>query len=151
MLYRKDEGAETLINVEINGRMLKVPSFMICPITRDIMRWPVVNITGHSFEKSAIIQWLGKTNRTCPLTRKPTKPSDFISNHSLRRQIQEWKRSHGLSMNDDEEAEEEEFGMYPVTGVWLVSDNAWIDFLRECDSEQEPANQSFTTEVTVGE
>lgn len=67
------------------------PSEFICALTMDLMTDPVVSRYGQSFERSAIIHWLARGNDTCPMTRRPLKLSDLITNHRLRAQIRRWQ------------------------------------------------------------
>jgi U-box domain len=69
----------------------RVPTEFVCPISLSIMKDPVVSRYGQSFERSAIIQWIGKGNETDPLTRRPLSLSDLISNHQLRMRIRRWQ------------------------------------------------------------
>jgi tetratricopeptide (TPR) repeat protein len=57
------------------------PSF-ICPITNDIMKEPVMDKHGHSFEKTAILQWL-KTKSACPMNQQPITPDELAPNRAL--------------------------------------------------------------------
>jgi U-box domain len=41
------------------------------------------------------VEWLSSQSPTCPLTRKPMKVSDFVSNNRLRNEILEWRRLQG--------------------------------------------------------
>lgn len=143
-LPTKHHDDDDTVSMDFDGRTLQVPSFMMCPLTLDIMSWPVVNVQGHNFEKNAILQWLVTSRSTCPLTRKSVKASDFISNHRLRLQIQEWKRYHGLPVDEHEE----EFGTYPLTGSWAVPDEVLHKFLREYAGEREPGN--MTDQISDG-
>jgi U-box domain len=72
-----------------------VPDAFICPLTLEIMEDPVMNRSGHSFERAAIIEWMRRENATCPLTRKPIKLSDFVANRRLQQMIVEWQKRHG--------------------------------------------------------
>ena len=42
---------------------------------------------GHSYEQSAISQWL-QTNDTSPVTGQPLATTDLLPNHALRQMIQ---------------------------------------------------------------
>ncbi|MGB1600864.1 MAG: U-box domain-containing protein, partial [Promethearchaeia archaeon] len=44
------------------------PASFRCPITGELMREPVVDPEGHTYEKSAIMGWLER-NTTSPMTR----------------------------------------------------------------------------------
>jgi hypothetical protein len=60
------------------------------------MKHPVQHqYTGFNFEQEALFTYLfvcGKTS--CPLTRQPIRPSDFVQNIALRREINTWKQLH---------------------------------------------------------
>lgn len=72
------------------------PAHYICPITLEVMKHPVQHqYSGFNFEQEALFTYLfvfGKT--TCPLTRQPIQPSDFVQNTALRREINIWKQLH---------------------------------------------------------
>ncbi|KAG7365121.1 U-box domain containing protein [Nitzschia inconspicua] len=67
-----------------------VPQRFLCPLTLDIFKDPVLSKYGHTYERSAILQWL-QDHETCPISRKPLTPRYLISNHSLKLQIKNWK------------------------------------------------------------
>ncbi len=54
----------------------------ICPITQDIMKEPVIDREGNTYEKSAILEWL-KTNNNSPITRNVISASELIPNRAL--------------------------------------------------------------------
>ena len=64
-----------------------VPREFECPITNDIMIDPVVASDGHSYERTAIEDWIAR-NPVSPVTNQPLSSSELISNHNLRSQIQ---------------------------------------------------------------
>jgi Mg-chelatase subunit ChlD len=59
-----------------------------CPITDEIMKDPVIDYEGNSYERSAIEEWLSK-NRTSPITRSPLNISQLVPNRSLRKAIED--------------------------------------------------------------
>jgi hypothetical protein len=71
-----------------------LPDEFCCPITNTIMNDPVVSKFGHSYERSAIIEWLGSHSHTCPMTRNKLNLSDLITNHKLRVDIRRWQIAH---------------------------------------------------------
>jgi hypothetical protein len=83
---------------------LKVPDEFICPITMEVMEFPLMTRTGLNFDRDAILQWI-KTNGSCPLTRKPMRPSDLVSNRKLHQDITKWRIQNGLTEEDDDETE----------------------------------------------
>ena len=54
-----------------------------CPITGDIMTDPVQGNDGHTYERSAIVEWLSR-NPISPQTRQPMRESDLKLNASIR-------------------------------------------------------------------
>ena len=70
---------------------VEIPEYFICPISLQIMRDPVTAITGITYDRESIENWLFKGNNTCPVTKQPLSPdSDLTPNHTLRRLIQSW-------------------------------------------------------------
>lgn len=79
--------------------MTTVPSEFICPITQEIMRYPLLCRTGFNYEKAAIMKWLECHNNTCPLTREVIKPRDLVSNHYLQSRIESWCYAHNIDLD----------------------------------------------------
>tara|TARA_B110001450_G_scaffold228674_1_gene228793 strand:- start:7 stop:996 length:990 start_codon:yes stop_codon:yes gene_type:complete len=65
------------------------PDNMLCPITRSIMIDPVIAFDGHSYERSAIEQWL-KMNHKSPISGSELKSRMVLPNHTLRKHIVEF-------------------------------------------------------------
>jgi len=59
-----------------------------CPITQEIMEDPVVCADGHSYERSAITQWL-LSRDTSPCTNTPLAHRNVVPNYALRNLIAE--------------------------------------------------------------
>ena len=56
-----------------------VPEDFYCPITGELMKEPVSEPEGHTYEKNAIEKWVIK-NGTSPMTRKNINISDLKPN-----------------------------------------------------------------------
>ncbi|XP_020207109.1 E3 ubiquitin-protein ligase PUB23 [Cajanus cajan] len=72
---------------------IEIPQFFACPISLQIMKDPVTTVTGITYERESIEQWLLKAKDcTCPITKQPLpRNSEFLTpNHTLRRLIQAW-------------------------------------------------------------
>ena len=65
----------------------------ICPITGDIMKDPVIGSDGHTYERSAIEQWL-RQEGTSPITRQTMNRTDLTTNIALRDTIESMMRLH---------------------------------------------------------
>ena len=94
---------------DTNTTMDNAPEHFICPLTMEVMANPLKNvITGQSFEALSIRSWMfieGKS--TCPLTRRPICPSDFVENKALQLKIQKWKEENQI-VDEDEDDEEDD-------------------------------------------
>ncbi|XP_051143314.1 E3 ubiquitin-protein ligase PUB24-like [Andrographis paniculata] len=67
---------------------IDVPHYFICPISLQIMKDPVTAVTGITYDRESIQEWLS-TAGICPVTKLPLTP-DLTPNHMLRRLIQAW-------------------------------------------------------------
>ncbi len=56
---------------------------MLCPLTRAVMRDPVLCADGVTYERAAIAAWLTK-HGTSPQTGLPLAEHHLVPNHSLR-------------------------------------------------------------------
>ncbi|KAF9598108.1 hypothetical protein IFM89_025210 [Coptis chinensis] len=71
---------------------VEIPQYFICPISLQIMKDPVTIVTGITYDRESIEQWLSADpNTCCPVTKQPLpKDFDLTPNHTLRRLIQAW-------------------------------------------------------------
>ena len=65
------------------------PEEYICPITKEIMRDPVMGPDGHSYELQAIEEWL-RDHGISPMTRDPMSADQLVKNHALRNLIERY-------------------------------------------------------------
>ncbi|XP_075385805.1 WD repeat, SAM and U-box domain-containing protein 1 isoform X1 [Tenrec ecaudatus] len=71
-----------------------IPDEFICPITRELMKDPVIASDGYSYEKEAMENWIGKKKRTSPMTNL-TLPSVVLTpNRTLKMAINRWLETH---------------------------------------------------------
>lgn len=66
------------------------PSELMCPISMDMMTDPVIGTDGHTYERTAITEWL-LTHNMSPLTRCPMSLADIHPNFALRGALERWK------------------------------------------------------------
>ncbi|EQC28381.1 hypothetical protein SDRG_13928 [Saprolegnia diclina VS20] len=76
----------------------------ICPITHDVMDDPVVTTDGHSYERSAIEEWISTSREgapgrqvTSPATNLPLRSLQLIPNLALKRAIGEYRSGRSVS------------------------------------------------------
>lgn len=60
-----------------------IPKSFFCPITSMVMRDPVVDTEGNSYERAAIEEWLSR-NATSPVTRQPLTKDQLKPNRALK-------------------------------------------------------------------
>ncbi|XP_022866571.1 E3 ubiquitin-protein ligase PUB24-like, partial [Olea europaea var. sylvestris] len=82
---------------------IEIPQYFLCPISLQIMKDPVTTVTGITYDRESIEQWLSaaaQPSTTCPITKQPLhRDSDLTPNHMLARLIQAWciaNGSHGI-------------------------------------------------------
>lgn len=87
---------------------IEAPEHFICPLTMEIMVHPLKHLkTGKNFERFAINNWMYiEAKNTCPLTREPIAPSDFVENKLLAYQIRQWKEQN--EVRDDDESDDDD-------------------------------------------
>lgn len=68
----------------------------ICPITFQIMENPVIAADGHTYEKSAIEDWLKSGKNKSPVTGVKLKNCELIDNYNLKSTISIYKSNPGL-------------------------------------------------------
>ncbi|XP_074267488.1 E3 ubiquitin-protein ligase PUB24-like [Silene latifolia] len=71
---------------------VEIPQYFLCPISLQIMKDPVTTVTGITYDRENIDQWLKEAvDPVCPVTKQPLScDSDLTPNHTLRRLIQAW-------------------------------------------------------------
>ena len=70
----------------------ELPSVFRCPITQELFVQPVCASDGHTYEKSALLDWFKTGNHTSPLTRRPIKPGSIHPNRALHAALLEHKK-----------------------------------------------------------
>ncbi|PPS15715.1 hypothetical protein GOBAR_AA04850 [Gossypium barbadense] len=71
---------------------IEIPQYFICPISLQIMKDPVTAVTGITYDRESIEQWLKTAKDTiCPVTKQVLPSGSCLTpNHTLRRLIQAW-------------------------------------------------------------
>ena len=67
---------------------IEVPEEFLCPITQDVMRYPVLCSDGFIYEKAAIEEWLVSRRKTSPMTNLPMKNTDMEYQRVLAERIE---------------------------------------------------------------
>ncbi|XP_019163646.1 PREDICTED: E3 ubiquitin-protein ligase PUB24-like [Ipomoea nil] len=76
----------------MEGDEIEVPKYFLCPISLQIMADPVTAVTGITYDRESIQQWLSRAEEaTCPVTKQALpRDAELTPNHMLRRLIQAW-------------------------------------------------------------
>jgi hypothetical protein len=97
-LLLKPEENDDVAKIQVLGSL--PPKYMICPITKDIMKDPVMTKYGNSFERAALSHKLDKDGEMDPLTGKVLHPSDICTNHKLAFEIKQWNLHYGEAYDE---------------------------------------------------
>lgn len=80
------------------------PQAFLCPITLEVMKDPVMDCDGNTYERENILKWM-KKHPTSPITRNPLKKKHLVPNRALREMIyrvmgSEWVRQAEKSIKE---------------------------------------------------
>ncbi|XP_050206724.1 U-box domain-containing protein 9 [Mercurialis annua] len=112
-LERIDEARETLSalrEMKIKKRSLSLkfrdktvvscPDEFKCPLSKELMKDPVILATGQTYDRPFIQKWLKAGNLTCPLTQQVLSHTLLTPNHLIREMISQWCKNRGLELPD---------------------------------------------------
>uniref|UniRef100_A0A672I7W9 WD repeat, SAM and U-box domain-containing protein 1 n=1 Tax=Salarias fasciatus TaxID=181472 RepID=A0A672I7W9_SALFA len=71
----------------------EAPDEFLCPITRELMKDPVIAADGYSYERQSIESWIRGKNKSSPMTNLPLQTSLLTPNRSLKAAITRWRSS----------------------------------------------------------
>ncbi|XP_040058503.2 WD repeat, SAM and U-box domain-containing protein 1 isoform X3 [Gasterosteus aculeatus] len=69
------------------------PDEFLCPITRELMKDPVIAADGYSYERESIQSWIKGKNQTSPMTNLVLQTTLLTPNRSLKMAITRWTSS----------------------------------------------------------
>jgi len=83
----------------------KIDSFVLdaltCPITLELFVDPVLADDGHTYERSAIIEWIKYHNGTSPITREPIKIKELKTNRIIKQLADQYRTSSTSKIGKD--------------------------------------------------
>ncbi|KAG8387248.1 hypothetical protein BUALT_Bualt02G0001700 [Buddleja alternifolia] len=89
------------ISLKLNShRYGAVPEEFKCPLSKELMRDPVIVATGQTYDRPFIQKWLKSGNRTCPRTQQVLSHTLLTPNHLIREMIAQWCKSNGIKLPD---------------------------------------------------
>jgi hypothetical protein len=94
------------------------PARFHCPLTRKIMKVPIMTKDGINFERHAIMKWLHSSPEgiCCPVTAKPLSRCGLVSNSMLQREIEEWEQRYGGNVQSKKDESKKNLGEVATIG-----------------------------------
>ena len=65
------------------------PDALVCPISMELMRDPVMAMDGHTYERRNIERWLAD-HQTSPKTNEPLPSLTLVPNHAVKSMVQDY-------------------------------------------------------------
>lgn len=88
------------LNHEVTVGAGAVPEEFKCPLSKELMRDPVIIATGQTYDRPFIQKWLKSGNRICPRTQQVLSHTILTPNHLIREMIAQWCKNHGIKLPD---------------------------------------------------
>ncbi|KAK6937864.1 U-box domain [Dillenia turbinata] len=79
---------------------ISCPDEFRCPLSKELMRDPVIVSTGQTYDRPFILKWLKAGNRTCPQTQQVLSHTILTPNHLIREMILKWCKNQGVELSD---------------------------------------------------
>lgn len=80
--------------------ILSCPEEFRCPISKELMRDPVIVSTGQTYDRPFIQKMLKSGNRICPQTQQVLSHTILTPNHLVRGMISQWCKDRGIQLSD---------------------------------------------------
>ncbi|OMO70067.1 Armadillo [Corchorus capsularis] len=77
---------------------LSCPDEFRCPLSKELMRDPVILASGQTYDRPFIQKWLNAGNRTCPKTQQVLSHTFLTPNHLIREMILQWCKNQGIEL-----------------------------------------------------
>lgn len=78
------------LRMEMKSACVGIPDEFLCPITRELMKEPVIAADGYSYEKEAIENWIIGKRHSSPMTNLPLQRLVLTPNRNLKMAITRW-------------------------------------------------------------
>ncbi|GMH25827.1 hypothetical protein Nepgr_027670 [Nepenthes gracilis] len=76
------------------------PERFRCPLSKQLMRDPVIIATGQTYDRHFIQGWLKAGNRTCPVTQQVLSHTLLTPNTLVMEMISEWYENRGIKFSN---------------------------------------------------
>ncbi|KAF8388496.1 hypothetical protein HHK36_027168 [Tetracentron sinense] len=85
-----------------------VPPEFRCPLSRELMKDPVILASGQTYDRPFIQKWLKSGNLTCPQSQQVLTHTILIPNNLVRDMILQWCKNQGIKLHNSEQETQEE-------------------------------------------
>ncbi|XP_077223146.1 U-box domain-containing protein 16-like [Tasmannia lanceolata] len=97
------------------------PTAARCPITKAVMRNPVMTENGQAYDKANIERWLNTGNTTCPVTGETVVNPMMTLMPAQKMMIGKWSEDEGIELIPSEKVTESMVAIYLVEKLSILS------------------------------
>ncbi|XP_042475054.1 U-box domain-containing protein 9-like [Macadamia integrifolia] len=103
----KDLKLKGSLSLKLDGA-LDCPDHFRCPLSKELMKDPVILASGQTYDRLYIQKWLKGGNRTCPETEQVLSHVLLTPNYLVKDMISQWCKKQGIEMADPVQGNEDE-------------------------------------------
>ncbi|KAE8695294.1 U-box domain-containing protein 9 [Hibiscus syriacus] len=96
--FSKRSTASTMTSSLKLHEPLSCPQEFICPLSKKLMRDPVILASGQTYDRPFIQKWLKEGNRTCPRTQQVLSHTVLTPNLLINEMISQWCDDQGIEL-----------------------------------------------------
>lgn len=98
----------TSLRLDDHDGSFSCPPEFRCPLSKKLMRDPVIISTGQTYDRSFIQKWLKAGHRICPITQQVLSHTLLTPNYLIKDMISRWCQTRGIKIPDPVECVNEE-------------------------------------------
>ncbi|XP_073144372.1 U-box domain-containing protein 9-like [Henckelia pumila] len=91
-----------------NNNQETAPEEFRCPLSKELMRDPVIVANGQTYDRPFIQKWLKSGNRTCPRTQQVLTHTILTPNQLIRHMIVQWCKNREITLSESLQHSSEE-------------------------------------------
>lgn len=99
LLALKDFKSKRSVSLKLREH-LACPEEFRCPLSKELMRDPVVVASGLTYDRPFIQRWLKAGHQTCPQTQQVLSHTLLTPNLLIREMISQWCKNNGIQLPD---------------------------------------------------
>ncbi|XP_071738080.1 U-box domain-containing protein 9-like [Rutidosis leptorrhynchoides] len=114
------------------------PPEFCCPLSKELMRDPVILSTGQTYDRPFIQKWLKAGNRICPKTQQVLSHTILTPNHLVRDMITQWCKNRGVQFPTALEYSDQD-------GLTKADRDLFLSLLKKMSSTQNEQKEAART------